>query len=30
MPHVWHLYARVVPEGRRALARVGEFLQATR
>jgi epsilon-lactone hydrolase len=28
MPHVWHLYARFVPEGRRALARVGEFLQA--
>ena len=27
MPHVWHLYARVVPEGRRALARIGEFLQ---
>ena len=28
MPHVWHLYARVIPEARRALARVGEFLQA--
>jgi epsilon-lactone hydrolase len=28
MPHVWHLYARLVPEGRRAIARVGEFLQA--
>jgi monoterpene epsilon-lactone hydrolase len=28
MPHVWHLYARFVPEGRRAVARVGEFLQA--
>jgi epsilon-lactone hydrolase len=28
MPHVWHLYARLVPEGRRALVRVGEFLQA--
>jgi monoterpene epsilon-lactone hydrolase len=28
MPHVWHLYARVIPEGRRAIARVGEFLQA--
>jgi acetyl esterase/lipase len=28
MPHVWHLYARFVPEGRRALARIGEFLQA--
>jgi len=28
MPHVWHLYARFVPEARRALARVGDFLQA--
>jgi acetyl esterase/lipase len=28
MPHVWHLYARFIPEGRRALARIGEFLQA--
>jgi monoterpene epsilon-lactone hydrolase len=28
MPHVWHLYARIVPEGRRALARVGDFLEA--
>jgi monoterpene epsilon-lactone hydrolase len=28
MPHVWHLYARLIPEGRRALARIGEFLQA--
>jgi epsilon-lactone hydrolase len=28
MPHVWHLYARVIPEGRRAVARIGEFLQA--
>ena len=28
MPHVWHLYARVVPEARRAVARIGEFLQA--
>jgi epsilon-lactone hydrolase len=28
MPHVWHLYARFVPEARRALARVEEFLQA--
>jgi monoterpene epsilon-lactone hydrolase len=27
MPHVWHLYARLVPEGRRAIARIGEFLQ---
>jgi epsilon-lactone hydrolase len=28
MPHVWQLYARLLPEGRRALARLGEFLQA--
>jgi acetyl esterase/lipase len=28
MPHVWHLYARFVPEARRALARIGDFLQA--
>jgi epsilon-lactone hydrolase len=28
MPHVWHLYARIIPEGRRAVARIGEFLQA--
>ncbi|HEV2956876.1 MAG TPA: alpha/beta hydrolase [Xanthobacteraceae bacterium] len=28
MPHVWHLYARLIPEGRRAVARIGEFLQA--
>jgi monoterpene epsilon-lactone hydrolase len=28
MPHVWHLYARLIPEGRRAIARIGEFLQA--
>jgi epsilon-lactone hydrolase len=28
MPHVWHLYARIIPEGRRAVARVGEFLHA--
>ena len=27
MPHVWHLYARLVPEGRRAIVRIGEFLQ---
>jgi monoterpene epsilon-lactone hydrolase len=27
MPHVWHLYARLVPEGRLAVARIGEFLQ---
>jgi epsilon-lactone hydrolase len=27
MPHAWHLYARIIPEGRRALARIGAFLQ---
>jgi epsilon-lactone hydrolase len=27
MPHVWPLFARVVPEGRRAVARIGSFLQ---
>lgn len=27
MPHGWHLYARILPEGRRALARVGRFMQ---
>jgi epsilon-lactone hydrolase len=28
MPHVWHLYARLVPESRQALAHMGAFLQA--
>jgi epsilon-lactone hydrolase len=27
MPHVWHLFARVLPEGRHAIARIGTFLQ---
>jgi monoterpene epsilon-lactone hydrolase len=27
MPHAWHLYARILPEGRRALARIGAFLE---
>ena len=27
MPHAWHLFARVIPEGRRAIERIGEFLQ---
>jgi acetyl esterase/lipase len=27
MPHVWHLYARILPEGRRAIERIGAFLQ---
>jgi epsilon-lactone hydrolase len=26
MPHVWHLFAAVMPEARRAIARIGEFL----
>jgi monoterpene epsilon-lactone hydrolase len=26
MPHAWHVWARIVPEARSALARVGEFL----
>jgi epsilon-lactone hydrolase len=28
MPHVWHLYARLLPEARLAMNRIGEFLQA--
>jgi acetyl esterase/lipase len=27
MPHVWHLFASVMPEGRRAIARVGAFVR---
>jgi epsilon-lactone hydrolase len=27
MPHVWHHYARLIPEGRRAIDRIGAFLQ---
>jgi epsilon-lactone hydrolase len=27
MPHAWHLYARIVPEGRHAIERIGAFLQ---
>jgi acetyl esterase/lipase len=26
MPHVWHLYARILPEGRQAIERIGRFL----
>jgi acetyl esterase/lipase len=26
MPHVWHLYARILPEGRKAIDRIGQFL----
>jgi epsilon-lactone hydrolase len=28
MPHVWHLYARILPEARLAMDRIGEFLRA--
>jgi len=27
MPHAWHLYARILPEGRRAIERAGRFVQ---
>jgi acetyl esterase/lipase len=27
MPHAWHLYARILPEGQHAIARIGAFLQ---
>ncbi len=27
MPHAWHLYARILPEGREAIARAGRFVQ---
>jgi acetyl esterase/lipase len=27
MPHVWQLFARILPEGRRALERIGEFVR---
>jgi acetyl esterase/lipase len=27
MPHVWQLFARVLPEGQRAVRRIGEFLR---
>lgn len=27
MPHAWHLYARILPEGRRAIEKIGAFLQ---
>jgi epsilon-lactone hydrolase len=26
MPHAWHLYARIIPEGRHAIERIGKFL----
>jgi epsilon-lactone hydrolase len=27
MPHVWHHFARIIPEGRRAIERIGEFVR---
>jgi acetyl esterase/lipase len=27
LPHVWHFYARILPEGRQAIDRIGAFLQ---
>ena len=27
MPHAWPLYARILPEGREAIARTGQFVQ---
>ncbi len=27
MPHAWHLYARILPEGREAIERIGRFVQ---
>lgn len=27
MPHVWHLYARILPEGQQAVTRVGDFVR---
>ena len=27
MPHAWHLYARILPEGREAIARAGQFVR---
>jgi epsilon-lactone hydrolase len=27
MPHAWHLYARILPEARHAIARIGAFLK---
>jgi len=28
MPHVWHLFANVMPEARQAIARIGAFLRS--
>jgi monoterpene epsilon-lactone hydrolase len=27
LPHVWHFYARILPEGRQAIERIGAFLE---
>ncbi|MBW8837316.1 MAG: alpha/beta hydrolase fold domain-containing protein, partial [Burkholderia sp.] len=27
MPHVWHAFAPVMPEAKRAIARIGEFVR---
>lgn len=27
MPHVWHLFAGLIPEGRRAIVKLGEFIE---
>jgi hypothetical protein len=27
MPHGWHHYARIIQEGRRAIERIGVFVQ---
>jgi acetyl esterase/lipase len=29
MPHAWHLYARILPEGRKAIEHIGRFVQST-
>jgi acetyl esterase/lipase len=29
MPHVWHLFARILPESRQAIDRIGEFVRKT-
>ena len=28
MPHAWHLYARILPEGRDAVQQIGTFLRS--
>lgn len=28
MPHAWHHYARILPEGRQAIERIGEFVRS--